>query len=117
MEEKLRTGEGFVKWLRPAGCALFLGLFVIVTVMLFTVKGIPVEGYSPSQKSEYYETRPEELLAEIEENLLPKVNVTGVECKLSDGLVVITIPAEDFNTVRGSVIHYYDEELFTFVEK
>ena len=34
----MNAGESFVKWIRPAGAAVILGLFIIVTIMLlFTI--------------------------------------------------------------------------------
>ena len=108
------TGEAFVKWLRPAGCVLFLGLFIIVTVFLFTSRGAMVEGYEPPQGSEYYREHPEELLSEVRDNLLTRLEGVECSCALSDGVVVITAPEEDIDVVRDSVTHYYDEELFRF---
>lgn len=110
------TGESFVKWLRPFGCVLFLGMGILITVMLFTVKGTPVEGYTPPQSSEYYSENPDELSEEIRENLLPLIGCDA-ECGVRDGKVVVTVSEKDIVSVRSGIIYYYDENLFEFNEE
>ncbi|MBQ2603258.1 MAG: hypothetical protein II583_07615 [Oscillospiraceae bacterium] len=116
-EPKLSAGEGFVKFIRPAGAALFLILFVIVTVFLFTAKGTPVEGYEPPHDSSYYREHTEELAAEIEENMLPLIDAEGVTVSVSGGKVLIAGAEDGLRTVRQGVIHYYAEDLFEFLLK
>ena len=111
------TGQAFVKWLRPAGCALFLGMFILVTILLFTAKGAPVEGYVPTEGSEYYAQHLIELKAELEENLLPKLDIAGADIEVRGDILLITAEAGDLQTVRLAVIHYYDQDLFEFVER
>ena len=110
------TGQAFVKWLRPAGCVLFLGLFIVVTIFLFTAKGVPVEGYEPPHDSEYYAGHLDELAEELNTNMLPKLeDGAAASFQVEGGQVVVTASDEDMFTVRNSIIHYYDEDLFQFV--
>ena len=108
------TGQAFVKGLRPAGCALFFGMFILVTALLFTAKGAPVEGYAPTESSEYYAEHLTELKAELEENLLPKLDIAGADIEVRGDILRITVNADDLQTLRLAVIHYYDVELFEF---
>ena len=116
-EPKLSAGEGFVKFIRPAGAALFLILFVIVTVFLFTAKGAPVEGYEPPHDSAYYRGNISELAAEIEEHMLPLIGAEGVTVSVSGGKVAFSGGEDGLRAVRQGVIHYYAEDLFEFSQK
>ena len=109
------TGQAFVKWIKPAGCALFLGLFILVTVILFTAKGAPVKGYDPPQDSDYYSEHLPELAQELQENMFPLIEgAEGAGCRVEDGKVAVTAPEEAMTAVRSGVIHYYDAQLFVF---
>lgn len=113
----METGKQFVKWLRPAGCAAVLILSVLATILLFTAKGTPVEGYAPAESGDYYAEHPEALLAEIEAELLPRLDgAEGVELALEDGVIRVTGPKGPLHTVRLALIHYFDKELFEFTE-
>jgi len=106
-------GRDFVRWLRPAGAALFLILSILTVIVCFTAKGTPVKGYKAPQTSEYYAQHPDELAAELTENLFPKLGKKAAAA-VSDGKVAVTAPAEDLQAVKYAVIHYYDESLFSF---
>ena len=110
------TGEAFVKWLRPAGCVLFLGIMILTVVVCFTAKGAPVEGYSAPRNSEYYSENLDELETELTERLFPLME-TEASCKVLNGKVVVMAPADDMTVVRSGVLYYYDDGLFEFVEK
>lgn len=110
------TGSKFAGKLGIVGCVAVLILSVIATVTMFTTKGTAVEGYTPAQDREYYETRPEELLREIQENLLPKLDAPGVELRLSEGKIAVTGEKEPLRTVKMAIIHYFDPDLFEFTE-
>lgn len=114
---KLSAGEGFIKFIRPAGAGLFLVLFVIVTVFLFTAKGVAVEGYEPPHDSSYYREHVAELASEIDENMLPKLDAEGASVSVSGGKVLVEGPEKDVRAVRQGVIHYYAEDLFEFSQK
>ena len=53
MEEKLTAGQSFVKSIRPAGCALFLILAVLVAVLCLTAGRDPIPGYTPPERASY----------------------------------------------------------------
>ncbi len=116
VSDGMGTGQAFVKWLKPGGAALVLILAVIATVMLFTARGTPVEGYAAPHGGDYYADRLSELKTEIETNLLPKIDAPGVELGLSEGAVTVTGPKEPLQTARLAIIHYFDPELFEFTE-
>lgn len=107
------TGQDFVKRIKPLGCAMFLILGIIVTVICFTAKGTPLPGYEAPNTSEYYGGHLEELASEIRENLIPLTEYeAAVEC---DGDVIAVAGAEDdINALRPYILHYYDVELFEF---
>ena len=111
------AGREFVKKLRPAGCALFLVLFILVTVMLFTSKGAPVEGYEAQHESEYYAEHPDELKTELEDKLIPKLDIEWCEIEVSGGKVAVTAAEEDIYKIRPAFIYYYDAELFEFITR
>lgn len=110
------TGEAFVKQLRPAGCAVFLGIMILTTIMLFTVKGMPIEGYTAPKGSDYYAENLDELSAELNENLLPLID-DGASCTVKDGKIIVTAPAENMALVHNGIVYYYDEKLFEFNEE
>lgn len=114
LEPKLSAGEGFIKFIRPAGAGLFLVLFVIVTVFLFTAKGVAVEGYEAPHDSSYYRERLSELASEIETNMLPKLDAEGVTVSFADGRILVEGGEEGVRAVRQGVIHYYAEDFFVF---
>lgn len=112
-EPKPTAGQSFVKNIRPAGCALFLLLAVLVTAICLTSGRDPVPGYEPPQTMEYYAANPEALASELETNVLPyleyemSVSVTG-------GTVTVTVEDENFVAGRAAVLRYFDESLFVF---
>ena len=110
------TGEAFVKWLKPAGCALFLVLAILMTVTLFTAKGAPVKGYEAPESSEYYAENLSELASELESNMFPLMDAPA-SCAVSDGKIVVTAPKEKMPLVRNGIVYYYDEKLFEFHEE
>lgn len=110
----MTAGEQFVKWIKPAGCALFLGVFVLFLIMSFTAKA-PVEGYTVPHDSQYYAQHLDELKTELETNLFPKLD--GVEdCYISGDKLTIIISDAGFETSSKAITHYYGENLF-IIEK
>ena len=110
----MEAGRDFIKKLGPVGCALFLALFILVTVMLFTAKGAPVAGYEAPHSGEYYAEHLDELKAELEENLVPRLGVGRCEIEVSGEKLIVTASEEDIYKLRPAVIYYYGEELFEF---
>lgn len=112
----MTAGEDFVKWLRPAGCALFLGILVLVLIICFSSGRDPIPGYAPPHDTAYYaqsaETM-EELKAELEEHVFPELEGTA-RCGIKDGVLEIQIDEAHFAVTRAAILRYYDSSLFEF---
>ena len=110
----MTAGQQFVKWIKPAGCGIFLVVFVLFLVMCFTAKA-PVEGYTIPHDSQYYAAHLDELKTELETNLFPKLD--GIEdCYISGDRLTIIIDSASFEESSGAITHYYGENLF-IIEK
>ena len=110
----MTAGEQFVKWIKPAGCVLFLGIFAAFLVICFTAKA-PVEGYTVPHDSQYYAQPLDELKAELETNLFPRLE--GIEdCYISGDKLKIIISDAGFEKSSKAITHYYGENLF-IIEK
>lgn len=110
----MTAGEQFVKWIKPAGCVLFLGIFAAFLVICFTAKA-PVEGYTVPHDSQYYAQHLDELKAELETNLFPRLE--GIEdCYISGDKLKIIISDAGFEKSSKAITHYHGENLF-IIEK
>ena len=110
----MTAGEQFVKWIKPAGCVLFLGIFAAFLVICFTASA-PVEGYTVPHDSQYYAQHLDELKAELETNLFPRLE--GIEdCYISGDKLKIIISDAGFEKSSKAITHYYGENLF-IIEK
>ena len=110
----MTAGEQFVKWIKPAGCVLFLGIFAAFLVICFTAKA-PVAGYTVPNHSQYYAQHLDELKAELETNLFPRLE--GIEdCYISGDKLKIIISDAGFEKSSKAITHYYGENLF-IIEK
>lgn len=107
------TGQEFVRRIGPVAAALVLLLFAVVTVFLFTGRGIPVEGYTPPADSAYYREHLEALAAELEEHLFPLAGVEDVTATVEAGKIVLYGAENAVGRARLAAIHYYDPELIT----
>lgn len=106
----MTAGQQFVKWLKPAGCGIFLVVFILFFVMCFTAKA-PVEGYTVPHDSQYYAVHLDELKTELEANLFPKLD--GIEdCYISGDRLTIIIDGASFEKSSSAITHYYGETLF-----
>ncbi|MBR0063819.1 MAG: hypothetical protein IJP67_06605 [Oscillospiraceae bacterium] len=110
----MSAGEEFIKWIRPAGAAVILVLFIVVTAMLFTVKGVAVEGYTPSESREYYAEHVDELCGEVNERLIPKMGLEGVSAEVRDGVIAVSGDGESVQKLRFALIHYFNEDQFVY---
>lgn len=110
----MNPGQEIVKWLKPGGCALVLFITALAMILLFTSGNDPIKGYVPPQTSEYYSEHPEELLAELEQNVFPELS--GVRsCEITeDGKLFITLTGDDYAVARSAILKYYDAALFEF---
>lgn len=112
-EGKLSAGQAFVKNIRPAGCALFLILAILVTAVCLTSGRNPVPGYEAPQSGEYYAENPEALVSELEDNLFPALEY-DMSANLTGDTVTVTIEDENFVIGRAAILRYFDESLFVF---
>lgn len=113
-QPKPTAGQSFVKAIRPAGCALFLALAVLVAMVCLTSGRDPVSGYQAPETTEYYAQNPQALLQELEENIfpaLPEYDMTGA---VTDDVVTVWIDDEHFVAGRAAILRYFDESLFIF---
>lgn len=110
------NGEWLYRTLKPAGCVFVLLLAAMALVVCFTAGADPIKGYVPPESGEYYAANPGELAAELNENVLPRLNTDAV-CAVSGGKVRVEIPGEDFAVTRSALLRYFDGELLECVEK
>jgi hypothetical protein len=66
----------------PLRLALFLGLGILVTALLFSGGTDPLKGYVPPQTSAYYAENLPELKNELEQNVLPRLE-GAAGCEIS----------------------------------
>ena len=109
------NGEWLLKTLKPAGCAFVLLLAAMSLVICFTAGSDPIKGYSPPQSAEYYAAHPDELAAELDENVLPRLNTQAV-CAVSGGRVRVEIDHDSFAVTRSALLRYFDEGLLELVQ-
>ena len=107
------AGQEFVKMLKPAGCVIFILVMIGFFVLCFKPATHPVEGYEPPHDSEYYASHIEELKSELEDNLFPKLEGV-VDCTVEGNQLKIIFEEESFGDSAGSIVYYYDKELFIF---
>ncbi len=112
-EGKLTAGQAFVKNIRPAGCALFLILAILVAAVCLTSGRDPVPGYEAPRTMEYYAENPEALVSELEDNLFPALEY-DMSATLTGDTVTVTIEDENFVIGRAAILRYFDESLFVF---
>ena len=111
---KKTAGQQFVKAIRPAGCALFLLLAVLVAAICLTSGRNPIPGYQPPQTAEYYAENPASLAAELEENVFPALPEYDMTAAVTGDTVTVTIDSDHFVVGRAAILRYFDESLVTF---
>ena len=107
------AGQEFVKMLKPAGCVIFILVTIAFFIICFKPATHPVEGYEAPHDSEYYAQHIDELKTELEDNLFPKLDGI-VDCTLEGSQLKITFEEASFSDAAGSIVYYYDKELFIF---
>ena len=111
----MTAGEDFIKKIRPVGCACFIILAILVTIVCFTAGKDPIKGYSAPESTEYYAGHLEELRSELEENVFP--NISGlVDCRIEGNVLEIYLEKADFAVSRSVILRYFDKSLFNFIE-
>ena len=112
-EEKLTAGQSFVKSIRPAGCALFLILAVLVAVLCLTSSRDPIPGYTPPERASY-ENDLSHLVWVLEEQVFPKLGQYGMTAEVTGDRVTVTVTEGNFSAARAAILRYFPEDLITF---
>ncbi len=115
-EEKHAAGQDFVKKIGPWGCALFLGLFVLTTLLCFTAGSDPIPGYEPPESTEYYAAHPEALIEELEQEVFPQLSYDMSVGMVGDQ-VTVYIAADDLVMGRAALLQTFGHDLLQFEEK
>ncbi|MBR2717546.1 MAG: hypothetical protein IKD79_07430 [Oscillospiraceae bacterium] len=108
------AGQQFVKRIRPAGCALFLALAVLVTVICFTSGRDPIPGYEAPRDTEYYAAHLQELAEELEENVFPALTDCSLTAEAGEENVTVTVVSGNLAAVRSALLRYFDQSLLEF---
>ena len=103
-------GPEFVKKIRPLGCAIFLLIAVLTTVLCFTAGRDPIRGYAPAQTTEYYAAHPQELLAELEAQVFPALEGV-VSAEAAEDHVTVRLQSDRYAVTRSALLRYFDESL------
>ena len=112
-EEKLTAGQSFVKSIRPAGCALFLILAVLVAAVCLTAGRDPFPGYRPPERASY-ENDLSQLVTVLETQVFPKLPEYDMAARLTGDTVTVTIDDAHFVVGRSAILRYFPEDLITF---
>lgn len=113
LEQKQTAGQDFLRKIGPAGCVLFLALFVLVTAICLTAGRDPLPDYEAPHDVSYYVNHLGELAEELNENVLPRLE-TPSSAAVTGESVTITVQDTTFVVVRSAVLHYFDESLLSF---
>ena len=111
-EGKPTAGQAFVKSIRPAGCALFLILAVLVTAICLTAGRDPIPGYTPPERASY-ENDLGRLEQVLEEQVFPKLPQYGFDAEVTGDTVTVTVTG-NLAAARSAILRYFPEDLITF---
>ena len=109
----LTAGQSFVKSIKPAGCALFLLLAVLVTAVCLTSGRDPIPGYVPPEPASYAQDMPT-LARVLEEQVFPALPDYEMSAYVTGDKVTVTIDDAHFVVGRAAVLRYFDEEYIIF---
>ncbi len=115
-EKKSSAGQDFIKKIGPWGCALFLALFILTTVLCFTAGSNPIKGYEPPQSRDYYAANPDVLIAELEQTVFPQLPYDMTAGMVGDQ-VTVRIAADDLVMGRAALLQLFGHDLLAFEEK
>ena len=109
----LTAGQSFVKSIKPAGCALFLLLAVLVTAICLTAGRDPIPGYVPPEPASYAQDM-SALAQVLEEQVFPALPDYEMRAAVTGDKVTVTIDDAHFVVGRAAILQYFDEEYIIF---
>ncbi len=112
-EEKLTAGQSFVKSIRPAGCALFLIVAVLVAAVCLTAGRDPIPGYTPPERASYENNLPA-LAAVLTEQVFPQLPEYDMTAAVTGDAVTVTVEEGNFAAARAAILRYFPEDLIIF---
>ena len=112
-EEKLTAGQAFVKGIRPAGCALFLIVAVLVGAVCLTAGRDPIPGYIPPERASYENDLPT-LVSVLTEQVFPALPEYDMTAAVTGDTVTVTVEQGNFAAARSAILRYFPEDLITF---
>ncbi len=114
-EEHLTAGQSFVKSIRPLGCALFLIMGILGTVLCFTVGRDPIPGYQPPERASY-ENDLSQLVYVLETQVFPELPDIELSAEVTGDTVTVTVASGNFAVARAAILRYFPEDLIEFAE-
>ena len=113
--EKLTAGQAFVRSIRPAGCALFLIVAVLVTALCLTAGRDPIPGYTPPERASYEHDLPV-LVSVLEEQVFPELDEYDMTAEVTGDTVTVTVTEGNFAAARAAILRYFPQDLITFAD-
>lgn len=112
-EEKLTAGQSFVRSIRPAGCALFLIVAVLVGAVCLTAGRDPIPGYTPPERASYENDLPQ-LVSVLTEQVFPALPEYEMTAAVTGETVTVTVEQGNFAAARSAILRYFPEDLIIF---
>ena len=112
-EEKLTAGQSFVRSIRPAGCALFLIVAVLVGAVCLTAGRDPIPGYTPPERASYENDLPQ-LVSVLTEQVFPALPEYEMTAAVTGETVTVTVEQGNFAAARAAILRYFPEDLIIF---
>ena len=112
-EFKETAGMQFARAVKPTGCILLLLILLGVLYLCFTSGTDPIPEYEAPQGTEYYSDHLDELQAELQEHVFPKLD-GAEESRVENGKLTVVLENDSFAVSRSAILRYYDEKLFDF---
>lgn len=106
----MNTGIDFVKKLRPFGCALVVVCFVGFLFLCFSSGREILPDYTPPQSDDYYAQHIPELVQELNDHVLPRLEGV-ISCRETDGRALVEIEKKSFFETRNALLEHFDESL------
>ena len=113
IEEKPTAGQAFVKSIRPAGCALFLAMAVLMVALCLNVGRDPLHGYRPPERASY-ENDLTQLVTVLEDQVFPKLPQYDMTAAVTGNTVTVTVGQGNLQAAESAILRYFPEDLITF---